>query len=472
MKKAISGIVLIFLLTLVAGGIAACTPKLTTPSPGACDKIVPTFRQYCEQIGADILGEPLDQSRIIEGKECQFTNNFLLCYDRNEKLPQVRLQALSPLLYFGPEVEYASKQDTPCELYPRFVPLEQKLIARHIEPGRLLTCPIYDYSGGKITQYRENVAYSVSMNNPEAQAEILPLGLMVCSQYGDCNSVPNFVGVNSSPVQIPCHEQFERLSFGELIGLLAAGPYKSDLCDNEVVFAGIAFCMSENCASFRPLPLGTAYGIYTPPVPKNDQLSHLARFIEIQDGLGYHVYTEVDYFISVHGGYEISGQPRSEPTSPDEAGVSRQCFENYCIDYNGTLPRGQNIKLVPLGDIYGSTLLPERLVRPVFSRFNVNVLVGEAQPYIAKGERQVISLLVFNSQNQGIEGLKFTLTLKSPDGRMIGEYPMPQTDAQGTSKISIDPVEGNNGDIFEYSACLDLPTAYPICASDTFLLWP
>lgn len=471
MRKAISGILLIFLLTLVTGGIAACAPELTTPPPGVCEKVDPTFRQFCYSIGPEIMGDLQSDPMVIDGQLCQYTTNFLMCYDRSGKLPRVELSSLSTRWNFAPEVGYASDDHNSCKLLDRFESLDARL-SKVADTGHLWTCPNYNYGTGKITQFKENVAYSVDMYDTEAEAQMWPLGQMLCQQYGDCRLVHDAIAMPVPQTAIPCRERFERVSLGELTGLLAAGPFTTEACNTEVIFAGVAFCMSDDCASFKALPLGTKHGTTTLPVVKNEQLSYQTRFIEIRNGMGYHVPKEIDFFISLHGGYEISGMPISEAFPlegvPD---VLRQCFENFCLDYNGTLPRGQNMKLVPLGDIEASILPPGAVLRPVFSRYNVNIQVGEKQPYIAKGERQVISLLVFNSQAEAIDGLKFKLTLKAPNGRLIGIYEMPVTDQEGKSIIDLDPIESEKGDIIEYSVCVDLPTAYPICKSDTFVIW-
>ncbi len=470
MRKAISWISMIFLLTLIAGGIVACLPIQSTPAPAVCQQLDIPFRDFCNKVGAEKIGTPISPLFEFDGQECQFTTNVLLCYE-TKQLSRVKLFPLSRLLYFGAEANFVPEGDQSCQLDADFQPLENKITNQGVKVGQLLTCPIYDYSGGQKYQFRENVAYAISLTDPEAQPSLMNLGKMACDQYGGCEKV-----LKNGKVQptepLPCTAQLDRLGLGDLTGQLTAVPFATDECDHVVIFAGIAFCMSDDCMNFRALPLGSYYGISTDPVPYNEQYAYRSRFYVVQGDLGYHVLSEIDFFITEHGGYEISGQPISEAYATDNPAIWRQCFQNYCVEYDMTLPRGQNIKLVPLGDVAGSRLEPELLVRPVYSRFNVNFFLSEKQPYLARGSQQTLTLNVFNAQNQPIEDLNFTLTLKSGDGVVLGEYPFPETDVQGVTQLILGPIEGQSGDIFEYSVCLDLPTAFPMCETGTYILWP
>jgi hypothetical protein len=470
MKKAISGIFVITLLTLVIGGIVACAPKPSAFVPGICEQLENPFRDFCDRVGGEIIGKPLSTLLDFDGTECQFTTNFLLCYDK-KKISRVKLYPLSTLLYFGTEAKFVSEQDQTCGLDPDFERLDKKISSESINTGRLLTCPIYDYDGGQKYQFRENLAYSISITDPNAEAVLIPLGEKACRQYGGCDFVLKN-GQVQPDLPLPCTDQFDRIGFGDLTGRLATIPFSTDGCNHVVIFAGVAFCMSDDCSSFRALPLGTHYGVSSLPDYKNEQYPYRSRFYSVEGDLGFHVLSEIDNFIVEHGGYEISGEPISAAYSQTDPAIWRQCFENYCVDYNMTLPRGQNIKLIPLGDIAASRLEPGLLARPVYSNYSVNFYLGEQQPYIARDAQQSLTLNVFNAQNQPIDDLNFVLTLESADGILLGEYSFPPTDAQGKTQLVLGPIEGNSGDIFEYSVCLDLQTAYPMCKSDTFILWP
>jgi hypothetical protein len=200
-------------------------------------------------------------------------------------------------------------------------------------------------------------------------------------------------------------------------------------------------------------------------------------FYNIGDGaLGYHVPIEFDAFIDSHGGRQKSGDPIAEVLFYED-GAIRQCFENYCLDYN-TDPSMQRVSLYPLGARYLRRALKEGWVDPatVLPGFitldDVHIVLAEQQPEVSSDETQVIHIGVFSGdENLAVPDVNVRLKLTMPDGKSREFDPL-RTNANGQVVVEISGLDLPNGSLVVYQACLEeLIGDVPVCAADAYIIW-
>ncbi len=233
---------------------------------------------------------------------------------------------------------------------------------------------------------------------------------------------------------------------------------------------------SPSLAHFRQLAI-TMNMPASAPGPSIYDKSDGMIFRPVQGGdLGYHVPLVFDEFIAQHGGIEQSGEPISEPMRFERDGrlLARQCFQNYCLEYDAEAAPGQQTRLASLGLEYSKTI-PANPIDPVDAPEVDNSLcvqVSEDKAQVASNEAQTLYMLVYKRHTmEPVPNVTATVTLTLPDGRELVYY-APPTGANGWVSIQIPPIDGvDNGSIVMYRVCLDQMASDPECFSETYLIW-
>jgi hypothetical protein len=208
-----------------------------------------------------------------------------------------------------------------------------------------------------------------------------------------------------------------------------------------------------------------------PPEPLVEKKQHdQLVFYEVKGGLGHNVPLFFDRFIALHGGRDLSGDPLSEMFVLQPDRIFRQCFENYCLDYDALAPEETRVRMVPLGLDYIRQTDPAQILRSAFTSDTVQLNIEEAHPQLNQGQNQRVTLHVYNRKDGKpmylVEG---TVTLTYP-GRPSDTVYFKPTDSTGSSSVDFQvPKDLANMSVVEYRVCLNLPAEPRICSFESFL---
>jgi hypothetical protein len=247
----------------------------------------------------------------------------------------------------------------------------------------------------------------------------------------------------------------------------------------EQVFSTVVvYAPSDNPAVIRMRPLAKILGMTeTAPGPKLYDMRQNVIFYPVDGELGYHVPVFFDEFVAAHGGQEISGLPISDAikvTNNSGKEVARQCFENYCLEYDPTAPKGQRTHLAELGRQYAMLNNPSGVASPTDK--NLSLLVSTDKTEVTSSDSQVFFLLAYKRHSlEPAAGAVARIELTLPDGT-VSTYRTPPTGADGWVSMSVPPVTGlPNGTVVAYKVCLEnadgSATDLSTCDTDTFLIW-
>jgi hypothetical protein len=197
-------------------------------------------------------------------------------------------------------------------------------------------------------------------------------------------------------------------------------------------------------------------------------------FYATQGSKGYHVPLVFDHFIAAHGGSDFSGKPINEVYQYSD-NIYRQCFENYCLDYDPSASEGQNVHLAALGTIYlqqlsgssGSITAPAN-----HSSQNITLSVSELSNIISADNQQKIDILVTQKDDQQpVTNITASLVMNLPDGTQMTAA-FPSTGLDGRASLVLPAMESvANGTILEYQVCLQGITGDPVCVTDSYVIW-
>ncbi len=196
-------------------------------------------------------------------------------------------------------------------------------------------------------------------------------------------------------------------------------------------------------------------------------------FTRLKDELGFHVPIVFDEFIVAHGGRKFSGDPISE-TIELNPGLYRQCFTYYCLLYNPSAVKLEQVTLAPLGQQYLDSLqvATDHLNPMIISSDTVTLQVNELFSLLPRGEIQRIGILVVKTEDQTpLAGIESTLNLTLPDGTK-NTSELPPTDDQGKASIEIPDQDSiPNGTILVYEVCIKTSSSLPVCEQGSYMIW-
>ncbi len=467
---------------VILGGVAAllinaCGVGVVKPTPTLAGvEVDPVFREFYIRLGGQaVMGLALLPADDTDGVMSQYTEAGLMVYD--PKASSTQQYSLAPL---GRKLSLPAPQgDLPAQegalvvdgmiIYSKFVALYQQFdMTRYA--GSPLSGPMADTDAGRIVQYFENVGFYTSLNDPQDGVHLLAYGGIDCAER--CQYHP---GPSNSPLTRPVYDEpfldsLERIGL-DLVGRPLSASYRTpdgmieQIYDNVVIFAPVD---DLRLVSLRPLPalVGITPGPLMPPNPGVGLV-----FIPIDHDLGHNVAQLFEQYIANHGGAIFAGPPITETFT--EGSLYRQCFTNYCLDYDPALPAAGRIHPAALGKIYLQNNPPNQpaVTRLTLSPETVRLTTSEQKTAIPMTDKQEITLKVVQLQDQSpIPNLSATLTLTLPTGQHP-TYPMPATDGMGNSQVTLDPIAAVNGTIIPYQVCLNLSTDAPVCIADSFAIW-
>ena len=193
------------------------------------------------------------------------------------------------------------------------------------------------------------------------------------------------------------------------------------------------------------------------------------NFYIIEGDLGYNVPHEFWDYISQHSGFEVFGKPITAFKQISES-LSRQCFENICLDLQKNAPEGTRVRPMTLGYNYQNMLKQTGVLSDAGNSYaGVQLTIWESNPVINADDQQVISAMVTDGGSP-LRNVELSLSVFLPDGSQLA-YGMAPTGQDGSSSIQIEPINQKNGTYIEYQVCVSNLDALEKCAQDAFLIW-
>lgn len=187
--------------------------------------------------------------------------------------------------------------------------------------------------------------------------------------------------------------------------------------------------------------------------------------------LGYSVRPEFYNFLTLHGGLDTSGAPITNEYSLDNM-VSRQCFENLCLDFHPKAGGSLKVRPASMGRIYKQLYYRMELTTPITitDASYVSIYPWEASPLIPSDQPQEIGAAVYDNY-VSIPNVQVILSVRMPDDKWKDFEPKP-TDQNGQVNFKLDPIEAPNGTIILYQVCLyGIDEERNFCVMEDFTIW-
>ncbi len=475
--------------------LTACSSSFSTATPDVIYSVSPNLREtYLDKGGQDRLGAPIFPPVSLQESLCQYLENALLCYNPLATgATRFSFYPLGLTLLPQTDVPDLSREAANSVMIDGYwVPAEfaetyNQLGGRDVV-GRPLSNANNNFEQKRVEQYFENLGFYHRFDDPPGAVYLLPYGRMACTQCspdqmnGAANAIPQATEIpqNSGPEE-PFRYTLERMGGSAIFGRALTSPYPTGSGEIEQIYETVVlYAPAEDLTRVSLRPVSRMLGMRTSsPAPLNPMLSDVTFFV-VGSELGYHVPNIFANFLAQHGGQEISGLPIAETTRyPEENNIIRQCFENFCLDYNAGASPELQVRLAPLGVRYLTLMQDQPAAAPTeaVEVFNVPapqymLQITEAKPQITGNDAQEISAFVYDKNSElPVENLALRLTITYPDRNQF-QYYMPATDSFGFSKLGIAPLpELANGSVVPYEVCvMDEETAL-VCAQDSYMIW-
>lgn len=454
-----------FFLILALGLLGCKEGRTTTQAFGTIDG---RFIEFYNLMGGErVLGKSLGPAFQREGKILQYVENALMVYDENKPVGDrfnfeplgISFQVSDPPLPAPenqPEIRYLNGHI----IFSGFVPLFDSLGgARFV--GYPLTEARWNPEKSRYEQYFEKMGFF--RREEDSQVYLLPYGLIACQRNpseAGCSAPASDAIIHTQYLPQPFLPMVERLGQGFSGAPLSEPSLASDGMLEQVYESVVLVVEPSNLRAIhlRPLPLLIGYQREALAPPSSDPRMVFIP-LDPTGSSGHNVPRPFIEYIAAHGGQELAGAPISELF--DENGLRRQCFENYCLDYDPTAPSGAQIRPAPLGHAY--------LRGQNYQAADVRLLVWETNPRIAPGQEQVLGVRVYNElTRQPIQDIEPGVEIRLPNGT-IEKRVFPPTSSAGNAYLKINLNGLNPGDLVVYKVCVSQPGGEPVCVSDSWL---
>jgi hypothetical protein len=196
-----------------------------------------------------------------------------------------------------------------------------------------------------------------------------------------------------------------------------------------------------------------------------------AKFIAMQENLGYTVRSYFYNFLALHGGFDTSGAPITNE-APLNSSVNRQCFENICLDFHEKAAENLKVRPSPLGYIYRELYYRHEVPQPtpVYENAKIIIRPWEASVLISSDQSQEIGAAIYDN-TISIPDVQVILSVRMPDDTWVDYGPQP-TDQNGQTVFRLDPIEAPNSTIILYQVCLyGIGESKSFCVMEDFTIW-
>jgi len=307
-------------------------------------------------------------------------------------------------------------------------------------------------------QYFEKLGLYRMFSDPPGTVRLLPYGLMECRRNLNLNCDGNFQ--NAIPRDIPPQPFLPLIMrVGEkLTGAPLSDVYLAPDNKLEQIYENVVLVFDpENprTIAFRPVPEIVGIQRQTPVALRNDLG---LTFWQTSGELGHNIPVAFLAYIAEYGGTELSGEPITELFEIN--GLRRQCFTNYCLEYDPSAPEKQQIRPTNLGYEYSKL--------QGFSIPAIHLGIWESEAVIVPGQTQTVGVLVYNqTPSAPMKDIQPSLTLWF-DGKPAQEFTFPPTSPGGTSFLEIPA--GKLPGLVTYEVCVLWPGNEPVCVKDSWIV--
>jgi hypothetical protein len=194
-------------------------------------------------------------------------------------------------------------------------------------------------------------------------------------------------------------------------------------------------------------------------------------FHEEQDGLGYNVPKHFYNYIVANGNFDNSGYPITQEYHLSDM-VTRQCFENLCLEYHPQAPEALRIRPWAIGYVYKKIMFPDEMGSETASasdRPEIGVEAWVANELLPVGEEQEIGVAVFENSIP-VKDIEVILKVTLPDGEVLTYHPLP-TGKNGQTRYKLAAFDLDVGTIVPYQVCIMNVLDARICVRRTFRIW-
>jgi hypothetical protein len=464
------------LYAMLSGGCRPAGGAVSTLTPEAESRLHPIFREYYRQLGGvSNLGQGISDLVSLDGYECQYTENALMC--RSPQQDGLQNYFLYPL---GRNFDVQDPPNTLASdgmvvngytIFPDFIPLYTMLGAKVV--GAPLSQIRINQETGRYEQYFENMGFFQRMDEPPGTAHTLPYGTMSCKDI--CRAVATVIEAPSTIIS-PFDRAVVELGGYAFTGEPLEDPVQTTDGYLEQCFENLAISAPvDNLAHWglRPLPIMLA--LQTSPPGANLYASRTdVIFYPVQGDLGYAIPRLFYDFIGQHAGLTNSGKPISDLEALS-TGELRQCYENYCLEYSPQAGEDNSIQLTPLGRLYLQSKQQSQTGQVIPSQpgssLGVRVSVTEKSAMLAPGRMQQILVTATDDQGQPLSDVQGMLVVSLP-GQKNEIYNIPATGADGSAQVIFEVSSGlPNGSLITYEACLKFAGGEMVCARGSYLVW-
>lgn len=456
---------------------------VSAPDSGRTYEVTPSLREFYNTLGGESLfGPAISEDFAFQEFECQYTVNALLCLNPSTTgNNRFGLYPLGNALDISEDPgTLATDQNTRVVngyvLYEEFIPLFDQLSGVQYA-GNPISPVHINYSQGRVEQYFENVGFFRSFDDPAGTVKLLAYGVMACDDR--CNYSANLdaliISSDNAAGNQPFLPQLGKFGGATVFGEPLTQPYiAADGAQEQVYANAVLYSPSGDPEQVLLRPLAIELGMpRSDPGPQVYGNQDGVVFYAVKDELGYHVPLVFDAFITAHGGMKLSGKPISE-TTEYQSNLYRQCFENYCLDYNPSAASNQQVSIAPLGQQYLEQLqYKEGEAKPfTISADTVEIQLSEQYKKLAPASSQRIDILMLSRIDQKpLAGIQSELDLALPDGSHYTRVIDP-TQSDGKASVIIPAMKDiPNGSILAYSVCILTTTAQPVCAFSNYVVW-
>jgi hypothetical protein len=465
----IASIFLIFTLSACGSFI---NPGIT-PTPYGAVPLASQFRDLYDKLGGEpALGQSISPTFAHNGLLCQYTENVLMCFNPAATVDVDRLV----LIPVGTMLVTPSVGEPPM-IYAGFQDMYDRLYGERYV-GKPLSGVRFNTEKRRIEQYFENMGFYQLIDDSRGIVHLMAYGSFVCREF--CAYQPYtgsaIIGWDKG-VEVPGATSLARLGGFDIFGSPISKPYISpiDGTIEQVLENVVIYIPKDNPTTIHLRPLSLILQMQQEaPGPQIYGLDQGMVFYPVQGALGFHVPVVFDRFIIDHGSTEISGKPIMDPFSVDVNGVkiARQCFENYCLDYDSTAAESKRIHMVGLGSQYLKQKVNEENWVFQFSPKTTVLKISKLKPQISAKEEQVIQVNVYQVNGHlPMSDIDAVLLVGLPDGSKV-TYNVPPTNLEGTITVTIPAITNAvNGTVVPYIVCLNVPSDTQICQSDSYLIW-
>lgn len=437
-------------------------------------EIDPVFRSFYEHHGGDeVFGRAISPVQKKGSSEYQCTEAACIMFNPNQpENDRFKLASLgNEMGIFEPQVPDPHDDAMFINghiIYHEFVPLYQKLGGMNFV-GRPLTEVRFNPHAKRFEQFYENLGLYRSVSAQPGTVKLLAYGTWSCGSFCQDRSTHSGAVDIYPNIALPFNEFVQRIGT-DLTGFPLTKAYLAPDGKIEQIFERVVLAFEPGVVDrviLRKLPVELGL-----PINERDE-SGASTVMGSQQNSGingYDIPIMFWEFIENHGGFSVSGAPISNPAFQKDE-LYKQCFENYCMKYDGGLGESNLVKPEMLGyayrDIYYQNL-------PSVSRMTTRgdeVILQAWAKYSSIGSEMEQEFWARVMKNDVLlqEGELFLIQFLPDGDHMRMEFPLTLED--GRTSIVVPSIHAPNGTLIPFQVCMVTEDGQDICVSDNYLIW-